>query len=136
LFERTMAVAAAAATEWDVDAPDPGPERGCCSLCFDRYRVLVLCGPLQGLPHAVAHAVVEAVHALIVAQVSVDPSPSGDRGEESAHRAAFGALLLVALEELGDAEAHLAALRRRFTEPAVQAYLERHRAEDRLWADD
>ena len=83
-----------------------------------------------GLRHAVAHPVVEAMDERI--RASVHASGTSVHGEaESARRAeAAGGLLVVALEELGSAEARLAELRRRCTEPALEHYLATHPVEE------
>ena len=134
MFDPAIAAARAAAATWSPDVPDPVGGHGCCTLCFRRYRMLVLDGPLRGLPHGVAHPVVRTVDELIGARVDAAASSSRDSGSRATRRAeASGALLVVALEELGAADALLAELRRRFTEPAVQAYLEQHRGDDRPW---
>ena len=74
---------------------------------------------------------------LIDARVSTSSLRSGEREERGPRRAAAtGALLVVALEELGAADTRLAELRRRFTEPAMQSYLEQHRVDDEPWTED
>lgn len=129
MFETALGAGASAAATWTPECPEPAGG-GCCSLCFGRYRMLVLDGPLHGLPHAVAHHVVAAVDERI--RVRVSSSRSLLQGEaKTARRAeATGGLLVVALEELGAAEARLADLRRRCTEPALEHYLATHPVEE------
>jgi hypothetical protein len=127
MFETAVEAGASAATTWTPECPEPSGG-GCCALCFGRYRMLVLDGPLRGLPHVVAHAVVQSVDARIRARV--DASSLRRNDAESARWAeAVGGLLVVALEELGDAEPRLSELRRRCTEPALEHYLATHPAE-------
>ena len=129
MFETAVDAGAAAAATWTPERSEPGGG-GCCLLCFGRYRVLVLDGPLRDLPHAVAHAVVRAVDDRIRARV--EASPTGLRAPAAAARRseAIGGLLVVALEELGVAEDRLAALRRRCTEPALEHYYATHPVEE------
>jgi hypothetical protein len=133
MFETAIAAGVTTALTWAPDHPDPAGGRECCPLCFRRYRVMVLDGPLRGLPHAVAHAVVETVDEVIAVTVNAHPALLGarDSGRTSIRRAAAsGGLLVVALEELGAADARLSELRRRVTEPAVEHYLAAHGVDD------
>lgn len=133
MFENAVEAGLVAAAGWAPEDPDPAGGGGCCPLCFRRYRMLVLEGPLRALPHAVAHAVVRAVDERIEARVNARPPvPHGDH-EAMRRAAATGGLLVVALEELGAAEVRLSELRTCFTEPAVARYLERHRVDDAPW---
>jgi hypothetical protein len=129
MFEIALEAGVSAAATWSPERPEPSGG-GCCALCFGRYRMLVLDGPLHGLPHAVAHPVVQAVDERIRARVSSSlPRPHGEA--EIARRAeATGGLLVVALEELGSAESRLAELRRRCTDPAFEHYLATHPVEE------
>lgn len=125
MFETALEAGDRVAATWTPECAEPSGG-GCCALCFGRYRMLVLDGALHGLPHVVAHAVVQAVDECI--RVRVDASRAAAPGAAaSARRAeATGGLLVVALEELGTAEPRLAALRRRCTEPAFEHYLAMH----------
>ena len=125
MFEHAVEAGAAAAATWTPECPEPGGS-GCCALCFGRYRMLVLDGPLQALPHGVAHAVVQAVDERIRARVSTSPALPPSAAEATRRAEAIGGLLAVALEELGSAEARLAEVRRRCTEPALAHYLATH----------
>lgn len=129
MFEHAVEAGAAAAATWTPDCPEPGGG-GCCRLCFGRYRMLVLEGPLRDLPHGVAHAVVQAVDERIRARVDAAPTLLAGGAEATRRAEATGGLLVVALEELGDAEARLAEVRRRCTEPAVEHHLAAHPVDD------
>ncbi len=125
MFETAVEAGVSAGATWTPECPEPSGG-GCCALCFGRYRMLVLDGPLRGLPHVIAHTVVSAVDERIRARVDASGTPV-----RSARRAeATGGLLLVALEELGAAGARLADLRRRCTEPALEHYLATHPVEE------
>jgi hypothetical protein len=126
MFAHAVEAGAAVAATWTPECPEPAGGGGCCPLCFGRYRMLVLDGPLQGLPHGVAHAVVATVDERIRARVSA----SCDLGETARRAEAAGGLLVVALEEFGAAEARLAELRRRCTEPALEHWLAMHPVEE------
>ena len=140
MFGSAIEAAAAAASAWTPERADPAGGRECCHLCLHRYRLLVLDGPLRGLPHAVAHAAVVAVDDVIAERIEAAleriawdawlvPGLQEEREREFAQRSgeARGALHLLALEELGAEEARLTDLRRRLTDPAMEAYLLRHR---------
>jgi hypothetical protein len=129
MFETAVEAGAGTAATWTPERSEPGGG-GCCPLCFSRYRVLVLDGPLRDLPHAVAHAVVRAVDERIRARVEASPTGLHDAAAAARRSEAIGGLLLVALEELGVAEDRLAALRRRCTEPALEHYLATHPVEE------
>lgn len=134
MFERAVEAGAAAAAIWTPESAGPGDGSRCCSLCFRRFRALVLDGPLGGLPHAVAHVVVVDVAATIHARAGTVAVPRAADDAASRRRAeAEGALLVVALEELGAARDRLAELRDRYTEPAVAEYLGRHRSDSAPW---
>jgi hypothetical protein len=129
MFETAVEAGVSAGANWTPERPDPSGG-GCCALCFGRYRMLVLDGPLHGLPHAVAHPVVEAVDERIRARMSSSPTRLHGEAELARRAEATGGLLVVALEELGAAEPHLAELRRRCTEPALEHYLVAHPVEE------
>jgi hypothetical protein len=146
MFESAIEAAATAASAWTPAPGDPTGGRACCRLCLDRYRQLVLSGPLRDLPHAVAHAAIVAVDDLISVQVdaSIDQlrwstwirlAAEQDREFELQQRTreACGALTMAALGELARAEWRFADLRDRFTEPAVEAYLTAHRMDEVPW---
>ena len=130
MFENALEAGVAAAATWNPECAEPSAGGGCCRLCFGHYRMLVLDGPLQGLPHGVTHPVVVAVDERIRARI--DASPTRLHGEAvSTRRAeATGGLLVVALEELGAAESRLSELHRRCTEPALEHYLATHPVEE------
>ena len=130
MFEDAVEAGVATATTWTPECAEPGGGGGCCPLCFGRYRIAVLDGPLRGLPHAVAHAVVEVVDERIRARVAASRALPHDAAESARRAEATGGLLVVALEELGAAEPRLAELRRRCTEPAVEHYLATHPVEE------
>jgi len=117
MFESAVRAAVDAARAWSPDAPDLAGGLGCCGLCLTRYRVLVLNGPLQDLPHHVAHAAIIEVDAVI-------------RRTRSGGPEAVGGLLLVALEELGAATGRLTELRHRHIEPAIERYLASTRGDE------
>jgi hypothetical protein len=117
MFESAIEAATAAATTWAVDPTLRMTDRACCGLCFGRYAMLVLSGPLDGLPHPVAHAAVEAVE-LTVREQAASAGPVAAALDPLAW-------VLLAMEELDAAAPRLAALRRRFVDPGVSAYLER-----------
>jgi hypothetical protein len=125
MFETAIEAAAHAAATWTPESPESGTG-GCCLLCFGRYRMLVLDGPLHGLPHVVAHAVVQGVDDRIRARVRTSSSLRQGDAERARRAEAVGGLLVVALEELGDARTRLAELRRRCTEPALEHWLTSH----------
>ena len=125
MFETAIDAGARAAATWTPERLEPGAG-GCCRLCFGRYRMLVLDGPLLDLPHAVAHAVVQGVDERIRARVRTSSSLRQGDAERARRAEARGGLLLVALEELGDAETRLAEVRRRCTEPALERWLRSH----------
>jgi hypothetical protein len=129
MFEIAIEAGVSAAATWTPECPEPSGGR-CCALCFGRYRMLVLGGPLVGLPHAVAHPVVEAVDDRIRARVSSSPTRLDGEADPARRAEATGGLLVVALEELGAAESRLADLRRRCTEPALEHYLATHPVEE------
>jgi hypothetical protein len=129
MFESALEAGVSAATTWSPECPEPSGG-GCCTLCFGRCRMLVLDGPLHGLPHAVAHPVVQAVDEHIRARVSSSPTRPHGEAETARRAEAIGGLLVVALEELGTAEPRLAELRRRCTEPALEHYLATHPVEE------
>ncbi|MGN6445457.1 hypothetical protein [Amnibacterium sp.] len=139
MFEAAVQAATAAARSWTPDRPEPARAHRCCPLCLDRYRILVLDGPLQDLPHGVAHPAVAAVDELIGERISDmeeryarDPwtvlLSDADRQADLDRRlrTTRGALLVVALEELADAAPQLAELRLRYTEPATVSFLALH----------
>jgi hypothetical protein len=143
MFRSAVAVATAAARSWTPEAAEPPGCARCCELCLRRYRVLVLDGPLRDLPHAVAHAAVEAIDDLIAerlvateeqhAQAAEEAGVSAaDRAEEMRRRlsAARGALVMVALEDLTAAGSELVELRRRYTEPAIAGFVARQHLDD------
>lgn len=143
MFEAAIEAGTAAARCWTPTDADPDSGHHCCELCIHRYRVLVLDGPLGELPHGVTHVIVRTIDATITARceetlehnlparssapVDRDASPS-----RLQHRldAARGSLVLLALEELGTASPRLSDLRRCYTEPAVLAFLRRHRIDE------
>lgn len=140
MFESAIEAAGAAASAWTPERADPAGGRQCCHLCLHRYQALVLTGPLRDLPHVVAHAAVVAVDDIIAERVdaaierltwesyaSLASQDDRDHDLQQRARAATGALRVVAMEELAAAEETLADLRRRFTDPAVDAYLVHHR---------
>ena len=100
MFESAIRAAKGAARRWTPEAPDLAGGLGCCDLCLRRYRALVLNGPLQDLPHGVAHAAVAEVDDLIRTRSASGPE-------------AVGGLLVIALEELGAASGC-------FTEPSCR----------------
>jgi hypothetical protein len=129
MFEIALEAGVSAAATWTPECPEPSGG-GCCALCFGRYRMLVLDGPLHGLPHAVAHPVVQAVDERIRVRVSSSPTHPLREAESARRAEATGGLLLVALEELGTAESRLAELRRRCTDSAFEHYLATHPVEE------
>lgn len=146
MFESAIEAAGTAASGWTPERGDPGGGRQCCPLCLHRYRQLVLNGPLRQLPHAVAHAAVVVVDDIICERVdaaleriewesfsSLAPQEDRDRDLVQRARAATGALRVVAMEEFAAAEERLAGLRHDFTDPALDAYLGRHRMNEVPW---
>lgn len=139
MFEAAIQAAASVAREWTPARADPAGQTRCCHLCLRRYRVLVLDGPLHDLPHGVAHATVVAVDGLIADRLQAadrfEQEPwtvllnERDRELEVRRRSdmARGSLMVVALEELGRADAVFSELRRQYTEPAMARFLAQHR---------
>ena len=117
MFESAIRAAVGAARQWTPESPDLTGGLGCCGLCLQRYRTLVLNGPLQDLPHGIVHAAVAEVDALIRARSGAGPE-------------AVGGLLVIALEEFGAASGCFTELRHRDIEPAIERYLARTREDE------
>lgn len=148
MFQSAIDAADDAAAGWGPERPDPAGGRQCCHLCLHRYRALVLDGPLAGLPHAVAHAVVVRIDEIIAARIEgaredlewsacLTLASDAQRSDELDRRfaEATGALRLAALEELAEARCRFDALRRA-VEPPLAAYLDRHRMNEVPWQWD
>lgn len=151
MFESAISAAESAARHWTPERSEPvGGASRCCRLCLRRYRLLVLNGPLRMLPHGVAHAAVAVVDDVIATRMAEVWERSNwdawavllkeeDRQAvlSRRQREARGALMLIALEELAQAEPRLELLHVRYTEPAFAAFLARHRDDEipQAWLD-
>lgn len=138
MFESAIDAAEAAARSWLPQRFDAIDGTRCCRLCLVDYRGLVVCGPLEAMPHVVAHAFVERADQVILARIEASWQEleldvwAAQLDDERRNvellrrgRATARALTAVAGEELDRATDRFLELRRAYTEPAITAYLNR-----------